>query len=59
MSSAAIYQLLGVSLDADRKELTIDLSDPMTIRVIGKNERTGESKDYLLKVTQLGKLVLQ
>lgn len=53
------YQLLGVSLDADRNELTVDLSEPRTIRVTGKNDRTGQGKDYLLKVTQNGKLILQ
>ena len=57
--AAGLYQRLGVALDASRNELTVDLSEPRTIRVSGRNERTGASKDYLLKVTQSGKLVLQ
>lgn len=38
--------------------LMIDLSRPRTISVLGVNPDTGETKNYLLKVTQSGKLLL-
>lgn len=46
-----------IILDAGR--LIVDLSKPRTLIVHGVNPETGEYKDYLLRVTQFGKLVLQ
>jgi hypothetical protein len=39
-------------------DISVDLSQPRTVHVRGLNCRTGETKDYLLKVTQFGKLIL-
>lgn len=50
------YIRTGVILDRDK--MTVDLSQPRTMLVRGINARTGETKDYLLKVTQSGKLIL-
>ena len=50
------YQREGILLQGN--QLSIDLSEPRTIRVQGINAVTGELKDYLLKVTQSGKLLL-
>jgi hemin uptake protein HemP len=38
--------------------LLVDLTEPRTLHVKGVNTVTGETKDYLLKVTQSGKLLL-
>lgn len=46
----------GLTLEADR--LMVDLANVRTLLVHGVNSRTGETKDYLLKVTQYGKLIL-
>jgi hypothetical protein len=50
------YQREGILLQGN--QLSVDLSEPRTIRVEGINSKTGEVKDYLLKVTQSGKLLL-
>jgi hemin uptake protein HemP len=59
ISSATEYQLLGITLNPDTNELKIDLAQPRSILVRGINERTLETKDYLLKVTNAGRLILQ
>lgn len=46
----------GLALSDDT--LLVDLSFPKTVHVKGVNTLTGETKDYLLKVTQSGKLLL-
>jgi hypothetical protein len=46
----------GLALSDDL--LLVDLSFPKTVHVKGVNTLTGETKDYLLKVTQSGKLLL-
>lgn len=46
----------GLALQEDR--LLVDLANVRTLLVHGVNSRTGETKDYLLKVTQYGKLIL-
>jgi hypothetical protein len=46
----------GLVLSAD--VLLVDLTEPRTLHVKGVNTVTGETKDYLLKVTQSGKLLL-
>jgi hypothetical protein len=50
------WQQDGVQLEGNT--ITVDLAEPRTIHVQGVNARTGETKDYLLKVTQSGKLAL-
>jgi hypothetical protein len=52
-----VYLKTGIHFEADR--LTVDLAEPRTVLVHGVNARTGETKNYLLRVTQSGKLVLQ
>lgn len=59
VSSLTEYTLHGIVLDPEHHQITIDLGDPRTILIRGVNERTRESKDYLLKVTQNGRLILQ
>ena len=51
------YLRTGISLD--RNVLTVDLAEPRAVIVRGINSKTGEEKDYLLRVTQFGKLALQ
>lgn len=53
------YTRYGIALSPEATELKIDLSNPVAFLVHGINERTGESKSYLLKVTQQGRLILQ
>ena len=48
------YMLTGIDLDADANVLRIDLNSPRIVRVIGVNEATGQSREYLLKVTPKG-----
>lgn len=50
------YLLEGISLRGD--QLRVDLTFPRTVQVQGVNSKTGEVKNYLLKVTQFGKLLL-
>lgn len=53
------YLIAGVSLNSEANELTIDLSRPRKIRVIGINEHgIRETKEYFLKVTERKGLVL-
>jgi len=59
ISSATEYQLLGLTCNPDKNELQIDLTEPRVILIRGVNDRTQQHRDYLLKVTQSGKLVLQ
>lgn len=50
------YLRTGISLDGNI--LTIDLSEPRSLIVHGINAKTGQEKDYLIRVTQFGKLAL-
>lgn len=59
LSLTTEYALNGVVLNSDANEMKIDLSEPRKIRVIGVNEKAGgEQKEYFLKVTERGGLVL-
>jgi hypothetical protein len=51
------YLVEGVFLRGD--QLRVDLAQPRSIVVHGVNSKTGEVKDYLLRVTGSGRLVLQ
>lgn len=51
------YLRHGIQLTGN--EMTVDLAEPRTVIVRGFNSKTGEAKDYLLRVTQSGRLVLQ
>lgn len=53
------YLRNGLTFSADQLEMKLDLSQPRTIAVQGINERTGEKRNYLLRVTAQGKLILQ
>jgi hypothetical protein len=53
------YERMGLSCSSETNELSIDLAEPRTIFIRGVNEKTQERKDYVLRVTQSGKLVLQ
>jgi hypothetical protein len=60
MAGAALQpQYIRDGITFDREGVTIDLAEPRTVIVRGINSKTGEEKDYLLRVTQFGKLVLQ
>ncbi len=48
------YMLAGIDLDVDANIMRIDLNTPRIIRVIGVNEATGQTREYLLKVTPKG-----
>ena len=50
------YLRTGITLTGN--VLTIDLSEPRSLVVHGVNAKTGEEKDYLIRVTQFGKLAL-
>lgn len=50
------YLKAGIQLIGNT--LSVDLAEPRTVVVSGVNSRTGETKNYLLKVTQSGKLLL-
>ncbi len=50
------YQRRGVLLQGNI--LTVDLAEPRSILVKGINSRTGQEKDYLLRVSESGKLSL-
>lgn len=52
--SLQTYMLTGIDLDADANVLRIDLNSPRIVRVIGVNEATGQTREYLLKVTPKG-----
>lgn len=54
--SDPVYIRQGVMLKDET--LMVDLCEPRTLHVKGVNTLTGEIKDYLLKVTQSGKLLL-
>lgn len=58
LSTQTAYAADGVALDTVKQELLIDLSEPRTIIVRGVNERTGETKTYMLRVTGAGRLIL-
>jgi hypothetical protein len=51
-----LYMKTGITLDGNT--LTIDLAEPRSLIVHGVNSKTGEEKDYLIRVTQFGKLAL-
>jgi len=50
------YQRRGILLQDN--VLTVDLAEPRTVLVKGINSRTGQEKDYLLRITEAGKLSL-
>ena len=50
------YQRRGIILEGN--VLTVDLAEPRSILVKGINTRTGQEKDYLLRVSESGKLSL-
>jgi hypothetical protein len=54
----ASYVATGLQLDTRTNTLTIDTQKPIMLNVIGINERTGERKSYLLRVTPRGNLCL-
>ena len=53
------YQVNGVALDIEKQDMRVDLSEPRSIVIHGENPRTGKTKQYLLRVTHAGGLVLQ
>lgn len=57
--AAATENYLRAGIQLVGNTLSVDLSEPRTVVVRGVNSKTGEEKDYLLRVTQFGKLVLQ
>ena len=60
MSSPAMeYQIEGVSLATQAQKMRVDLSEPRTILIQGENPKTGKIKQYLMRVTNAGGLVLQ
>ena len=60
MPNAAIQpHYIRDGITFDRGGVTIDLAEPRTVIVHGVNSKTGEEKDYLLRVTSFGRLVLQ
>lgn len=44
----------GVEYHYDRRQLLIDMAQPMIITVVGINSLTGKEKVYILKVTEKG-----
>lgn len=48
----------GLSVSPDKTEISVDLAQPRTVLVRARNEQTGEARDYILRVTASGKLVL-
>lgn len=59
VSQNSEYLLNGAALDSDANELTIDLSRPRKIRVVGIDEQGNHPvREYFLKVTERKGLVL-
>lgn len=59
ISTALEYQLNGVALDIEHQKMRVDLTEPRTIVIEGENPQTGKMKQYMLRVTRAGGLVLQ
>lgn len=53
-----IAEATKIVYDEALREIRLDLSTPFKVRVVGVNEKTGREKEYFLKVTERGGIVL-